>query len=83
MAPGIEATEQENTMHLLARLAVASLLAALPLAASARDGESWVVSWTGSVQGPYPVRQRHRPAGADLRVPGGPRQRRARPEVSA
>lgn len=54
-APGIEAAEQENTMHLLAHLAVASLLAALPLAASARDGESWVVSWTGSVQGPYPV----------------------------
>jgi hypothetical protein len=34
---------------------VASLLVALPLAASARDGENWVVSWTGSVQGPYPV----------------------------
>ena len=42
-------------MHLLARLAVASLLVALPLVASARDGENWVVSWTGSVQGPYPV----------------------------
>jgi lysophospholipase L1-like esterase len=54
MAPRIEGTEGE-TMYLLARLAVASLLVALPLAASARDGERWVVSWTGSVQGPYPV----------------------------
>jgi lysophospholipase L1-like esterase len=34
---------------------IASLLAALPQAATARDGEGWVVSWTGSAQGPYPV----------------------------
>ena len=42
-------------MRSLARFMIASLLAALPQAASARDGEGWVVSWTGSVQGPYPV----------------------------
>ena len=39
----------------LVRLMIAALLAALPQAASARDGEGWVVSWTGSIQGPYPV----------------------------
>src|SRR5439155_17767544 len=44
-----------NAMRSLVRFIIASLLAALPLAASARDGEGWVVSWTGSVQGPYPV----------------------------
>src|SRR3954471_6326440 len=44
-----------NVMRSLARFIIASLLAALPQAASARDGEGWVVSWTGSVQGPYPV----------------------------
>ena len=42
-------------MRSLVRLMIASLLAALPQAASARDSEGWVVSWTGSVQGPYPV----------------------------
>ena len=42
-------------MQLLTCLAVASLFAASLQAASARDGEKWVVSWTGSVQGPYPV----------------------------
>ena len=42
-------------MRSLVRFIIASLLAALPQAASARDGEGWVVSWTGSVQGPYPV----------------------------
>ena len=42
-------------MHSLVRFMIASLLAALPQAAFARDGEGWVVSWTGSVQGPYPV----------------------------
>jgi lysophospholipase L1-like esterase len=42
-------------MRSLARLVMASLFVASPYAASARDGESWVVSWTGSVQGPYPV----------------------------
>ena len=42
-------------MRSLVRFMIASLLAALPQAASARDGEGWVVSWTGSVQGPYPV----------------------------
>ena len=42
-------------MRSVVRFIIASLLAALPQAASARDGEGWVVSWTGSVQGPYPV----------------------------
>ena len=31
------------------------MLAALPQAVSAKDAEGWVVAWTGSVQGPYPV----------------------------
>src|SRR5258705_3564599 len=42
-------------MRPLVRFIIASLLAALPQAAPGRDGEGWVVSWTGSVQGPYPV----------------------------
>jgi lysophospholipase L1-like esterase len=42
-------------MRSLFRLITASLLVAFPQALSARDSESWVVSWTGSVQGPYPV----------------------------
>jgi len=42
-------------MRPLVRFMIVALLAALPQAASARDGENWVVSWTGSVQGPYPV----------------------------
>ena len=42
-------------MRSLVRFMIAALLAALPQTASARDGEGWVVSWTGSAQGPYPV----------------------------
>lgn len=42
-------------MRSLLRLITASLLVALPQSSSARDSEGWVVSWTGSVQGPYPV----------------------------
>jgi hypothetical protein len=42
-------------MRSLVRFMIAALLAVLPQAASARDGEGWVVSWTGSAQGPYPV----------------------------
>jgi lysophospholipase L1-like esterase len=34
---------------------MASLFVASLQAASAREGENWVVSWTGPVQGPYPV----------------------------
>jgi hypothetical protein len=44
-----------DIMRSLARLVMASLFAALPQAVWAREGESWVVSWTGPVQGPYPV----------------------------
>src|SRR5438477_4968299 len=44
-----------NAVRSLVHFIIASLLAALPQAVSARDGEGWVVSWTGSVQGPYPV----------------------------
>jgi lysophospholipase L1-like esterase len=42
-------------MRSLVRFVMASLFVASPLAALARDGENWVVSWTGSVQGPYPT----------------------------
>jgi lysophospholipase L1-like esterase len=54
MVPTIKKRSGE-TMRSLVRLVMASLFVASPLAASARDGESWVVSWTGSVQGPYPI----------------------------
>jgi lysophospholipase L1-like esterase len=39
----------------LVRIIIASLFVASPLAASAANNENWVVSWTGSVQGPYPI----------------------------
>src|SRR5882757_7961524 len=42
-------------MHSLGCLVAASLLVASFQTASAKDGENWVVSWTGPVQGPYPV----------------------------
>ena len=42
-------------MQSLTCLIAASLLVASFQGASAKDGENWVVSWTGSVQGPYPV----------------------------
>ena len=42
-------------MHSLTGIVVASLLVASLQTASAKDHENWVVSWTGSVQGPYPV----------------------------
>jgi lysophospholipase L1-like esterase len=42
-------------MRSLVRLVMASLFVASPFTASARDGENWVVAWTGSVQGPYPI----------------------------
>jgi lysophospholipase L1-like esterase len=42
-------------MRSLVRLIMASLFVASSQAASARDGEHWVVSWTGSGQGPYPI----------------------------
>ena len=41
-------------MQSLTCLVVASLLVASLQSASAKE-ENWVVSWTGSVQGPYPV----------------------------
>ena len=41
-------------MQSLTGLVGASLLVASLQTASAK-GENWVVSWTGSVQGPYPV----------------------------
>ena len=34
---------------------VTAVLALLPQGAQAQGGEKWVVSWTGSAQGPYPV----------------------------
>ena len=42
-------------MRTLAYVVLLSLIAASPQSAQARTGENWVVSWTGSVQGPYPV----------------------------
>src|SRR5882757_11072490 len=42
-------------MHSLGCLVAASLLVASFQTASAKDGDNWVVSWTGPVQGPYPV----------------------------
>src|SRR4029079_11171917 len=46
-------------MHSFNYLVAASLFAASLQSASAKDngkdGDNWVVSWTGSVQGPYPV----------------------------
>jgi lysophospholipase L1-like esterase len=42
-------------MQSLTCLIAASLLVASLQSASAKDGENWVVSWTGPVQGPYPV----------------------------
>src|SRR3954465_14980799 len=42
-------------MHALNCLVAASLLGALLQTATAMDNEHWVVSWTGAVQGPYPV----------------------------
>ena len=42
-------------MRSLTGIFMASLLVASPQTASAKDNENWVVSWTGSVQGPYPV----------------------------
>ena len=42
-------------MRTLAYVVLLSLIAASPQSAQARTGENWVVSWTGSVPGPYPV----------------------------
>ena len=43
-------------VSLLALTAVLpAVLAAMPSPAFAQRGEKWVVSWTASVQGPYPV----------------------------
>lgn len=42
-------------MRALNCLVAASLLVASLQTATAKDSEHWVVSWTGAVQGPYPV----------------------------
>ena len=42
-------------MQTFGYLVAASLLVASLQTASAKEGDNWVVSWTGSVQGPYPV----------------------------
>ena len=42
-------------MRMLIGLLAASLLVASPQAAPAADGRNWVVAWTASAQGPYPV----------------------------
>src|ERR1700744_2212946 len=44
-----------NVMRSFFHFVAASLLVALPQGLSARENEGWGVSWTGSVQGPYPV----------------------------
>ncbi len=46
---------RSELMRTLAYVVLLSLIAASPQSAQARTGENWVVSWTGSVQGPYPV----------------------------
>jgi hypothetical protein len=38
-----------------AYLILACVLAVLPQSVCAQRGEKWVVSWTGSAQGPYPI----------------------------
>src|SRR5882724_370913 len=38
-----------------AYLILACVLAALPQSVRAEPGEKWVVSWTGSAHGPYPI----------------------------
>ncbi len=38
-----------------AYLILVGALAALPQTVWAQRGEKWVVSWTGSAQGPYPI----------------------------
>jgi lysophospholipase L1-like esterase len=42
-------------MYRLVRFLVVSMIAVMPFAALAQTGQKWVASWTGSVQGPYPV----------------------------
>lgn len=42
-------------MRSLVRIIIASLFVASSQASLARNNENWVVSWTGSVQGPYPI----------------------------
>jgi len=42
-------------MQTLGCLGAASLFVASLQTASAKDGDNWVVSWTGPVQGPYPI----------------------------
>src|SRR4051794_9233681 len=42
-------------MQTLGCLVAASLLVASLQTASAKDGDNWVVAWTGSAQGPYPI----------------------------
>jgi lysophospholipase L1-like esterase len=53
MTPTIK--KSGETMRSLVRLIIASLFVASSQAAPARNDENWVVSWTGSVQGPYPI----------------------------
>ena len=68
-------------MRALVHFMIASLLAALPQAASARDGEGWVVSWTGSAQGPYPVGNPSAQPDQKFAFPR-PGDRRAGPDLS-
>ena len=42
-------------MRRYAYLILACVLAVLPQSVWAQRGEKWVVSWTGSAQGPYPI----------------------------
>lgn len=42
-------------MRAAARLIVTAIFALIPQALWAQGGQKWVVSWAGSVQGPYPV----------------------------
>src|SRR5258708_15230884 len=42
-------------MRPLAAVLVLASLTAMPVTPSAQPAQKWVTSWTGSVQGPYPI----------------------------
>src|SRR6266853_2709975 len=48
-------TSGGSAMRRHAYLILACVMAVLPQSVGAQRGEKWVVSWTGSAQGPYPI----------------------------
>jgi hypothetical protein len=55
MAVNHDDTLGGSAMRRYAFLILTCVLAALPQSVWAQRGEKWVVSWTGSAQGPYPI----------------------------